>query len=98
LWHLRRFPRLEKCVQKRLIAFDQARLARRHAQLAQLRLQVIGAGRLLLEALDELQTPHKPQALSLNVGWTRPTAVLRVEATDPGLMKLSRLTQEPLGA
>jgi hypothetical protein len=49
-----------------------------------------------LQALDELQTSHKPKPLSLNLRRTRPAPVLCVEAADPGLVKLGRFIQEPL--
>jgi hypothetical protein len=50
----------------------------------------------LLQPLDELQTPHKPKALSLDLRWTGPAPMLSIEAANPRLMKLSRFTQEPL--
>jgi hypothetical protein len=89
-------PRLQQSRQKWLIAFDQACFARRCTQLPQLDQQLIRLGCFLLQPLDELQTPHKPKALSLDLRWTGPAPMLSIEAANPRLMKLSRFTQEPL--
>ena len=53
--------------------------------------------RLLLQSLDELQAAHEPQPLGFDLGRARPASMLRVEAADPGLVKLGGFAQEPLG-
>jgi hypothetical protein len=58
--------------------------------------QRFGLGRLGLEALNELQTPHESKPLSFDVWRARPAPMLRVETPDPGLVKLGRFIQEPL--
>jgi hypothetical protein len=96
LGHLRRFPGLQQGSQKRLVAFDQPRLARGTAQLLQLEDQTFGIRRLLLQTLKELQAPDKPKPLRFDFGRPRPASVLRVETAYPGLVKHGRFTQEPL--
>jgi len=66
-------------------------------QLAQLDHQMVVLRGLGLQSLHELQPAHEPQPLSLDLRWTRPPPMLGIETPDPGLMKLRRFTQEPLG-
>jgi 2'-5' RNA ligase superfamily protein len=94
---LRRLPRLQQRGEEWLIALDQARFARRLLELAEfageLGRVVI---RLLLQSLHQLQASHESQALCLNFRGPRPSPVLGIKPTDPGLMQLGCFCQKPL--
>jgi hypothetical protein len=87
---------LQQGGKKLLVTFDQTRFARRLAELAELDHQVLRPDGLLLQSLDKLQSTNEPKPLSFNVRGSRTTSMLRVKPSNPGLMKLSRLTQEPV--
>ena len=53
-------------------------------------------GSLRLQALDQLQASDESKTLSFDVWRARPAPMLSVEPANPGLVKLSRLIQEPL--
>ena len=79
-----------------MVAFDQARLLGRLAQSPQPDHQVVGIDHFLLQTLDKLQAAHQAQSLGLDLGGARAASMLRVEASDPGLVKHGGFTQEPL--
>jgi hypothetical protein len=97
LRQLGRLPRLEQCRQKRLIAFHEPRLTRRSRELAQARVETLPVVRFSLQTLHELQTTHQAQPLGFNLRRARASSILGIETPDPGLMKLRRFAEEPLG-
>ena len=80
-----------------MVALDQPRFPRLAVELAQLDNEIVGLAGLGLQSLHELQAAHEPKALGLDLRRSRPAPMLGVETADPGLMKLSRFHQEPLG-
>ena len=79
------------------VAFADPELrAGRLLELAQFLRELLAVDDFGLEALDELESADQAQALGLDVGRAWSSTVLRVEATDPGLVELGGLAQEPL--
>jgi hypothetical protein len=97
LRQLGRFPGLEERRQKRLVALDQSRFTRRRAEMLEANHEIFAVCGLGLQPLDELQAPHKPKPLGLDLRRARSAPMLCIEAADPGLVKLGRFQQEPLG-
>jgi hypothetical protein len=87
---------LQERTQKRLITFDESRLTRRGCELAQARLQGVRVGDFGLKPLHELQPAHEPQPLGFDVRWAWAAPVLRIEPSNPGLVKLCCFTKELL--
>jgi hypothetical protein len=93
---LRGLPRLQQRRQKRLIALDQARFARRGRQRSEPFQQARALERLLLQPLHQLQATHQPKALGLDLRRSRSFAMLGVESADPRLVELCCFAQKPL--